>query len=178
MECSKDRLWGTGVPLTQDDCLNRDRWISPGIMGKILEDIRTEFCNQFDPEHHSLNGIQSNPLDPPGTILCQAIQSHLNSGPSTHSMLSSVVQPNPTSQTTDDLPFPPSSSLTDDDASGPRPRMSQRVTTFSELQTQSHTVATTEAKDHSVATPMDHLEPMDSHGSDTISAELANPPGN
>ena len=97
VEFSKDRLWGTGVPLTQDDCLNRDRWISPGIMGKILEDIRMEFCNQFNREHHSLNGIQPNPLDPPRTTLCQAVQSHLNSGPSTHSTLSSVVQPNPTS---------------------------------------------------------------------------------
>ena len=40
VECANDRLWGTGVNLTRDDCLNPEKWISPGILGKILEGIR------------------------------------------------------------------------------------------------------------------------------------------
>ena len=176
VECSKDRLWGTGIPLTQDDCLNCDNWISPGIMGKILEDIRMEFCNQFDLEQHSLNGVQSNLHDPPGSIPCQAVLSHPNSGSSIPSTPSSVVQPDPTSQTTNEMP--PSSNLIDNNVSGLWPTMFQGVSTPSEQQTRSHTVATTEAIDHSVSTPLDHLEPMDSHSSESTSAEPANPPGN
>ena len=45
VECAKDRLWGTGTALAQEDCLNSDRWITPGIMGKLLEEIRSEFSN-------------------------------------------------------------------------------------------------------------------------------------
>ena len=59
VECAKDRLWGTGTPLSQEDCLNSDRWITPGIMGKILEDIRMEFSTQFGPG--PLIGVQSAP---------------------------------------------------------------------------------------------------------------------
>ena len=40
VECANDRLWGTGVNLNRDDCLNPEKWISPGILGKILEGIR------------------------------------------------------------------------------------------------------------------------------------------
>ena len=40
VECANDRLWETGVNLNRDDCLNPEKWISPGILGKILEGIR------------------------------------------------------------------------------------------------------------------------------------------
>ena len=40
VECANDRLWGTGVNLNCDDYLNPEKWISPGILGKILEGIR------------------------------------------------------------------------------------------------------------------------------------------
>ena len=40
VECANDCLWGTGVNLNRDDCLNSEKWISPGILGKILEGIR------------------------------------------------------------------------------------------------------------------------------------------
>ena len=40
VECANDRLWGTGVNLNCDDCLNSEKWISPSILGKILEGIR------------------------------------------------------------------------------------------------------------------------------------------
>ena len=58
VECAKDRLWGTGTPLSQEDCLDSDRWITPGIMGKILEEIRMEFSTQFGPGQTSLIGVQ------------------------------------------------------------------------------------------------------------------------
>ena len=57
VECSKDRLWGTGCALAQEDCLNSDRWITPGIMGKLLEEIRMEFSSHYPsaPPHPQEN---------------------------------------------------------------------------------------------------------------------------
>ena len=49
VECANDRLWGTGIPLAHPDSLNSDRWITSGIMGKILEDISLEFCSHYPP---------------------------------------------------------------------------------------------------------------------------------
>ena len=60
VECSKDRLWGTGTPLAQSDSLDPDRWITPGIMGKLLEEIRMEFTNQFSQK--TLIGVQSSSI--------------------------------------------------------------------------------------------------------------------
>ena len=43
VECASDRLWGTGLPLSDPDCLDCSKWISQGILGQILEDIHNEF---------------------------------------------------------------------------------------------------------------------------------------
>ena len=47
IESAKDKFWGTGVPLQDDDCLNPRKWLSrgPGIMGEILTEIREELRN-------------------------------------------------------------------------------------------------------------------------------------
>ena len=42
LECANDMLWANGVPLYSDTCLNRDKWISQGLLGCLLEEIRTE----------------------------------------------------------------------------------------------------------------------------------------
>ena len=39
VECCRDKLWGNGVPLHEDDCLNRNKWESQGIMGEILQEV-------------------------------------------------------------------------------------------------------------------------------------------
>ena len=163
VECSKDRLWGTGIPLTQDDCLDCDRWISPGIMGKILEDIRAEFYNQLNSDNHSLNGVQHNPPGPPESLLGQATQVAIpDSGLATHSKLSSVVQPHLASQTTNDL----------------HPTMSQCLTTPSEVQSPKHLKAKSMVNDQLTATSMDHSGTIDSHCSEKAIAEQADPSAN
>ena len=47
IESAKDKFWGTGIPLQEDDCLNPRRWLSrgSGIMGEILTEIRDELRN-------------------------------------------------------------------------------------------------------------------------------------
>ena len=44
IESAKDKFWGTGIPLQDDNCLNPRKWLSrgPGIMGEILTEIREE----------------------------------------------------------------------------------------------------------------------------------------
>ena len=39
IECAKDTLWGTGVPLNQPNCLNEKFWKGQGILGEILQEI-------------------------------------------------------------------------------------------------------------------------------------------
>ena len=42
VECAKDRLWGTGVALHRDNALDSTMWMTPGILGSILMEIREE----------------------------------------------------------------------------------------------------------------------------------------
>ena len=35
-----NRLWGTGIPLAREGCLNKEKWISPGILGELLMETR------------------------------------------------------------------------------------------------------------------------------------------
>ena len=42
VECANDRLWANGIPLYSDTCLNRQRWISQGLLGKLLKEVRSE----------------------------------------------------------------------------------------------------------------------------------------
>ena len=50
VECANDRLWANGIPLHSNACLNQQRWISQGLLGKLLEDIRMELSPQL-PQH-------------------------------------------------------------------------------------------------------------------------------
>ena len=40
VESANDQLWGTGVPLAREGCLNKERWITPGILGELLMEVR------------------------------------------------------------------------------------------------------------------------------------------
>ena len=41
VECCNDKLWGNGVPLYDDKCLDHSTWNSQGILGEILELVRS-----------------------------------------------------------------------------------------------------------------------------------------
>ena len=49
VECSKDRDWGTGVPLGRFDCLSEDKWYGQGILGPLLMEIRSELRSALTP---------------------------------------------------------------------------------------------------------------------------------
>ena len=52
VECASDRLWGTGMPLSDPACLDHAKWISQGILGQILERIRDEVLNSRIHSYH------------------------------------------------------------------------------------------------------------------------------
>ena len=53
VECCNDILWGNGIPLYDEECLNRSKWTSQGILGEILENIRSNITD--------IMGINNNP---------------------------------------------------------------------------------------------------------------------
>ena len=59
VECTSDRLWGTGIPLNDANCLDSSRWFNQGIMGQILEGIRN---NALESHAHPYSwSVGSNP---------------------------------------------------------------------------------------------------------------------
>ena len=50
VECANDHLWANGVPLYSDSCLDRQRWISQGLLGKLLEEVRSELTGAITTE--------------------------------------------------------------------------------------------------------------------------------
>ena len=46
IEATTDTVWGTGIPLQDEDCLNKRKWKGIGLHGKMLKKI----CStSFDP---------------------------------------------------------------------------------------------------------------------------------
>ena len=60
VECANDRLWANGIPLYSDTCLNQQKWIGQGLLGKLLQEIRLELTAQRGHIDH----ISENTLPP------------------------------------------------------------------------------------------------------------------
>ena len=64
VKCASDRLWATGIPLTDPNCLDDTKWISQGILGQMLESIRNDSLNYHRGSlsiqyHHPINPIHT-----------------------------------------------------------------------------------------------------------------------
>ena len=42
-EASHDTIWGTGIPLKDEKCLEKSEWKNTGILGKILMELRSSY---------------------------------------------------------------------------------------------------------------------------------------
>ena len=62
VECTTDRVWGNGVPLGMDHCLDPEHWISQGLLGEILEEIRSELKLPCEC-HSSITSLNPNRVD-------------------------------------------------------------------------------------------------------------------
>ena len=52
-EATYDKLWGTGIPIHRNDCTDRTKWHSNGIMGEILMEIRNELKSTGSVPSHT-----------------------------------------------------------------------------------------------------------------------------
>ena len=57
VECRRDKLWGTGVPLHDTNALIRSNWSSPGLLGEILESVRSILQGSSHDEMDTNNPI-------------------------------------------------------------------------------------------------------------------------
>ena len=78
IECTKDTLWGTGVPLDNEKCLDSTMWKGhgtkrQGIMGEILCEIRNEL--EETARDHTLHPGQ---FPPPSHVQQQYVPSGQN----------------------------------------------------------------------------------------------------
>ena len=48
VECSYDKIWGSGIHLNNVNALNKETWIGNNLLGKILMDIRNDINNEND----------------------------------------------------------------------------------------------------------------------------------
>ena len=51
IEACYDKLWGTGIPLRDRDCLKRDMRSNIGIQGEILMEIRSSLTTQYSTNY-------------------------------------------------------------------------------------------------------------------------------
>ena len=70
VECASDRLWGNGMPLGDPACLDLTKWISQGILGQMLECIRSKVTQPRGQSYHQLppslpQSLHSNNVFPP-----------------------------------------------------------------------------------------------------------------
>ena len=50
VESCYDQFWGTGVPLRDKECLNKEKWTNVGILGEMLMDIRDNHLPNLNME--------------------------------------------------------------------------------------------------------------------------------
>ena len=60
VECSRDKIWGTGIPLRDDRCLVESSWHTQGLLGKILTSIRERLKTELRNEIQEPNTIDGN----------------------------------------------------------------------------------------------------------------------
>ena len=39
VECCSDYIWGTGIPLGDEDALRQEKWVNQGILGEMLQEL-------------------------------------------------------------------------------------------------------------------------------------------
>ena len=48
VECCKDKVWGNGIPLYDNRCMSKKDWSGQGLLGELLEEIRTKLKNNTE----------------------------------------------------------------------------------------------------------------------------------
>ena len=68
VESARDHLWGTGMALSDPDCLNTTKWTTQGILGELLEEIRDDYYSinptMAENSHPKIHSYSSSTLLP------------------------------------------------------------------------------------------------------------------
>ena len=102
VECAADKLWGTGIPLNDPMCLDPQKWITQGIMGRILENIRSEVISKQHDRQRQYPMTFASSWSPTASTVNANVQ-HPEHGDTTAPALFSIVQcPSPIIQSVAD----------------------------------------------------------------------------
>ena len=58
VECCSDKMWGNGLPIYQEHCLDKTKWTSQGLLGEILEKVRSYITDIL-----GINTVRSESMD-------------------------------------------------------------------------------------------------------------------
>ena len=47
-----DYVWGTGIPINDEQALCQDRWVNQGILGKMLQELRDDTLEYEESERN------------------------------------------------------------------------------------------------------------------------------
>ena len=64
LECCYDNIWGNGIPLSDPNCINPSKYTNQGIMGSILERVRTDLRTRSDVEPNLNETTEATAMDP------------------------------------------------------------------------------------------------------------------
>ena len=78
VEASYDPVWGTGVPLDDEEALNPRRWSSQGLLGEMLEAIQSLLWNETEPTPMEELGPDVDREDLPGNHPIRSTQQQTN----------------------------------------------------------------------------------------------------
>ena len=86
-ECTKDTVWGCGMSIHNDNCLDTTKWTNQGIMGRLLEEIRSELAGPDLPPLPNFAGStksagkQPTPIAGASSTRSEIQQIHTNQDP-------------------------------------------------------------------------------------------------
>ena len=96
VECVSDRLWGNEMLLGDPACLDSTKWIFQGILGQMLECIRSEVIQPRAQSYHQLP-----PSTTPSLVYQQSVS--LDTSETNHSI--------GTSSSSEPMPIPPAANM-------------------------------------------------------------------
>ena len=68
VECSSDYIWGTGIPITDDDPLCRDKWANQGILGEMLQKLRDDYIEYEESQRINLEAKDASTNEDAGGV--------------------------------------------------------------------------------------------------------------
>ena len=53
VECCTDYIWGTGIPISDEQALHQERWANQGILGEMLQELRDDYIEYEESQRRT-----------------------------------------------------------------------------------------------------------------------------